>query len=83
MSSITERNLKFLKYIRKNKIEKLKKFIIKNIEYFQNEFSYEFECNLFFSKFSTSLLYYLLSHDEYGFASLILSNGFNVYKGII
>ena len=83
MSSINERNLKFLKYINKNEIKKLKKFLLKNIEYLHDEFSDEFECHLFYSKFSTSLLYYLFSHDEYDFASLILSNEFNVYKGNI
>lgn len=81
MSSTYARNVKFLKYIRKNKIYKLHKFIVDNIEHLLDEFSHEFECILYSNKFSTTLLYYLFSVDNYELSSFILSKDFNVYKG--
>jgi hypothetical protein len=76
------RQKRLIKYIKKNKLNKLKDFISNNNQYI-NEFSFDFDCSLFDTNFKTTLLYYLFSHDVYDSASFILSNGFNVYKGLI
>ena len=77
-----EKKLKLLKYITKKKFSKLNRFIINNLNHL-SELSDEFECFIFDSNFKTTLLYYLFSIDEYDLACMILSNGFNVYKGCL
>lgn len=72
--------LKFQKYINDYKINKLECLIQKNIDSLNDDD--EFTCELFGGiAFTTSLLYYLIAIECYDLARLILSKGFNVYKG--